>query len=249
VPSKRSPISLKSNVARGSDVIAKSLGAYLHDTAFESIALTNAKGEVLFVHGKAAPATLFSGPEKSVKRVGDSMVAWTAKDVEGHPVGRVGVAVSTRRLLEGQQLRRRILTLSGGVCAVALLMSLLFFRLYINPLVRLTQSTLRALKELNVTLEARVNQRTEALADANRQLEESLRQLRLLQRKLVDASRAAGMADVATNVLHNVGNILNSVNVSAGRRPGRRPRLAGSGLGPSMPADPRPRIGSGRLPR
>jgi PAS domain S-box-containing protein len=34
-------------------------------------------------------------------------------------------------------------------------------------------------------------------------------------RALVDASRKAGMAEVATGVLHNVGNVLNSVNVSA----------------------------------
>ncbi len=34
-------------------------------------------------------------------------------------------------------------------------------------------------------------------------------------RRLVDASRQAGMAEVATGVLHNVGNVLNSVNVSA----------------------------------
>lgn len=33
-------------------------------------------------------------------------------------------------------------------------------------------------------------------------------------RKLVDASRLAGMAEVATDVLHNVGNTLNSINVS-----------------------------------
>lgn len=32
---------------------------------------------------------------------------------------------------------------------------------------------------------------------------------------LVDASRLAGMAEVATGVLHNVGNVLNSVNVSS----------------------------------
>ena len=36
-----------------------------------------------------------------------------------------------------------------------------------------------------------------------------------MHQKLVDASRAAGMAEVATGVLHNVGNVLNSVNVSA----------------------------------
>jgi PAS domain S-box-containing protein len=37
----------------------------------------------------------------------------------------------------------------------------------------------------------------------------------VLQQQLRDASRHAGMAEVATSVLHNVGNVLNSVNVSA----------------------------------
>jgi PAS domain S-box-containing protein len=36
-----------------------------------------------------------------------------------------------------------------------------------------------------------------------------------LHRKLVVASRQAGMADVATGVLHNVGNVVNSLNISA----------------------------------
>lgn len=36
-----------------------------------------------------------------------------------------------------------------------------------------------------------------------------------LNKKLVQTSRQAGMAEVATGVLHNVGNVLNSVNVSA----------------------------------
>jgi signal transduction histidine kinase len=43
----------------------------------------------------------------------------------------------------------------------------------------------------------------------------SLGDLRDAQAKLVEASRQAGRSDVATAVLHNVGNVLNSVNVSA----------------------------------
>ncbi len=39
--------------------------------------------------------------------------------------------------------------------------------------------------------------------------------LEKVHKQLVDASRQAGMAEVATGVLHNVGNALNSVNVSA----------------------------------
>ena len=40
-------------------------------------------------------------------------------------------------------------------------------------------------------------------------------ELQSVHSQLLDASRHAGMAEVATGVLHNVGNVLNSVNVSA----------------------------------
>lgn len=44
---------------------------------------------------------------------------------------------------------------------------------------------------------------------------EAQEKMQHLNRELVEASRFAGMAEVATGVLHNVGNVLNSVNVSA----------------------------------
>jgi PAS domain S-box-containing protein len=40
-------------------------------------------------------------------------------------------------------------------------------------------------------------------------------ELERVHKELMRASRQAGMAEVATNVLHNVGNVLNSLNVSA----------------------------------
>ncbi len=46
-------------------------------------------------------------------------------------------------------------------------------------------------------------------------LKEAEEKLDQTHRQLVDASRQAGMAEVATSVLHNVGNVLNSVNVSS----------------------------------
>jgi PAS domain S-box-containing protein len=44
---------------------------------------------------------------------------------------------------------------------------------------------------------------------------ENAEELERVHKQLMTASRQAGMAEVATNVLHNVGNILNSVNISA----------------------------------
>jgi PAS domain S-box-containing protein len=46
-------------------------------------------------------------------------------------------------------------------------------------------------------------------------LKESESKLIDLHKQLLETSRQAGMAEVATGVLHNVGNVLNSVNVSA----------------------------------
>jgi PAS domain S-box-containing protein len=44
---------------------------------------------------------------------------------------------------------------------------------------------------------------------------ESAQELERVHKQLMAASRQAGMAEVATNVLHNAGNILNSINISA----------------------------------
>lgn len=46
-------------------------------------------------------------------------------------------------------------------------------------------------------------------------LKETEKKLEQVHRQLLETSRQAGMAEVATSVLHNVGNVLNSVNVSA----------------------------------
>jgi signal transduction histidine kinase len=51
--------------------------------------------------------------------------------------------------------------------------------------------------------------------DLEKRVKERTEQLEHVHKQLLDASRKAGMAEVATGVLHNVGNVLNSVNVSA----------------------------------
>ncbi|MGA3182024.1 MAG: PAS domain S-box protein [Verrucomicrobiota bacterium] len=52
-------------------------------------------------------------------------------------------------------------------------------------------------------------------------MKEADAKLEQLHRQLLETSRQAGMAEVATAVLHNVGNVLNSVNVAANMLAGR----------------------------
>lgn len=58
----------------------------------------------------------------------------------------------------------------------------------------------------------RLNHRQRELSNL---VEERTRALQTAHQQLVETSRKAGMAEVASGVLHNVGNVLNSVNVSA----------------------------------
>ena len=69
--------------------------------------------------------------------------------------------------------------------------------------------------------------------------EEAVRKAReqqAAQRQMLENARHAGMAEIATNVLHNVGNVLNSVNVSAGMVTSRLRTSRAAGLSRAVQA-------------
>ncbi|MGB7326476.1 MAG: ATP-binding protein [Rubripirellula sp.] len=84
-----------------------------------------------------------------------------------------------------------------------------------------TRKARNDLEKLNVDLERRVKSRTEQLEMTNANLEQNIsardaanKQLKEAQTQLIETSRKAGMADIANGVLHNIGNVLNSLNVA-----------------------------------
>ncbi|WNG36802.1 AAA family ATPase [Archangium violaceum] len=70
----------------------------------------------------------------------------------------------------------------------------------------------------NAQLYAEVQRAESALRSANddleRRVEERTQELKKAQARLVDSARGAGMAEVAVNVLHNVGNVLTSAVIN-----------------------------------
>ncbi|MDB6139585.1 MAG: Integral rane sensor signal transduction histidine kinase [Verrucomicrobiaceae bacterium] len=86
---------------------------------------------------------------------------------------------------------------------------------------RATRTTSDEVGDLTVAFNgmlSQIQQRDAALQAARNDLElrveERTSELETVHAQLLDTSRKAGMAEVATSVLHNVGNVLNSVNVS-----------------------------------
>ena len=81
---------------------------------------------------------------------------------------------------------------------------------------------LRLVEASEAQLRQRVAERTRDLTTANSSLEHEVEQrkqavvaMKEAQNEITKSAHLAGMAEVATGVLHNVGNVLNSVNVSA----------------------------------
>ncbi|HWX20279.1 MAG TPA: ATP-binding protein [Candidatus Binatia bacterium] len=71
------------------------------------------------------------------------------------------------------------------------------------------------LEAMNESIEQRVRERTHDLEREIHERIETQTKLEETHNQLLQVSRQAGMAEVATGVLHNVGNVLNSVSVSA----------------------------------
>ncbi len=85
----------------------------------------------------------------------------------------------------------------------------IFEDIFLMISIRQSVRGMHLIAERQARLEA-INQSIELLVQARtRELEHSHKQL-------IETSREAGKAEVATSVLHNVGNVLNSINISTG---------------------------------
>jgi len=90
-----------------------------------------------------------------------------------------------------------------------------------NTMLEQIQQRDSALIDAKDQLEIKVRERTADLTTTNKHLTKEIAErvkteaeLKVAQEKLIETAHRAGMAEVAADVLHNVGNVLNSINVS-----------------------------------
>jgi len=129
--------------------------------------------------------------------------------------GMLHVGFSLERLAEEREQARDTVALTSAlVFAAGLLGTLLFAAIVVRP-IRALSTTARKIArgELPAVMPevAGGDEVTELAASLRAMLEKVHHES---QQELVRASRHAGMAEVATGVLHNVGNVLTSVNIS-----------------------------------
>lgn len=102
----------------------------------------------------------------------------------------------------------------GGGAATTLVMWFVLALLVVQPLTRLTEHAARVGEEDDLT--ARLNMRSrDEIGVLARAFDTMVDRLAESRAQMLAVARHAGMAEVAVDVLHNVGNVLNTVNTSA----------------------------------
>lgn len=114
----------------------------------------------------------------------------------------------------------RPMVLDGGYGLVSVV--LLIGMYYIQSLITWYQGAEEKAREARAALETTLQIESEKLNKANEELRQIAERLKAekdstekTHKEMLEVSRQAGMSEVATAVLHNVGNVLNSVNISA----------------------------------
>jgi signal transduction histidine kinase len=95
---------------------------------------------------------------------------------------------------------------------------ILFLAFVIYARYRSKQKTNIILYQKNIKIESannELNQKNKQIIKQKNQLSKTLKELQETQKMLTDTAHRAGMAEIATGILHNVGNVLNSVKVSS----------------------------------
>lgn len=139
----------------------------------------------------------------------------------------VDAQVESRPLVIRAEVERQI-TMSGAIAtryamvstiaaALVLLLVLLSVlqRAVVEPISSLTRNAAKIgsgdTDDVRFDLE-----RSDEVGVLSRAFDNMMEQLAISRAALVDSARQAGQSEIATGILHNVGNVLNSVNVSSG---------------------------------
>jgi signal transduction histidine kinase len=165
--------------------LARAVAHVVTEPDFAYLVVRDARDRAVLVRGALPLYPLFAGAEAHAQAGDGAIGAWQASTVEAARLGSVAVGFTTARFDAVASWGRRSAVGVTLMWFAALVYSLGFAR-----------KTTAELEHREAEREA-ADERTRALRS-----------------ELLAVTRMAGMAEIATGVLHNVGNVLNSLNVS-----------------------------------
>jgi len=154
------------------------------------------------------------------------LATWAEVSLEGVVLGRVEVGYSTARVDRVGTWARGFAAVAALVWIAAFAYTLRFSRDFVEPIRRMMRFSGKVAggcftEQLDGPdtgelgeLKTHLNQMSRDLDSREQERQRSTARAEEMREELLTVSRMAGMAEVATGVLHNVGNVLNSINTS-----------------------------------
>lgn len=199
------------------------------DPDFRYVEIRDASGAVFHQQGERPEGALTDGRQRMARQAADGTIrAWTAVTLEGMHLGWVSVVFDNARVESVSRWENRMALVAFVVWCAAIGYSLRFSRAFATPIRHMMEFSRKVAsgafhEQLSCGGSGEVKELEDYLNAMTRELEAKETERReagiraeAMQRELMSVSRMAGMAEVATGVLHNVGNVLTSLNVSVG---------------------------------
>lgn len=146
----------------------------------------------------------------------DVLLAYTTfPDIEKRPELFIRAEIPRHITQQGRAtIRYAAISTVAASMLLMLVLTVLLRKIVLNPIRRLTDHAVHIgrTEDFDAKLEL---QRDDEVGILSREFDDMMTKLQQSRAALAQAARAAGMSEIATGVLHNVGNALNSVNVSA----------------------------------
>ncbi len=160
--------------------------------------------------------TSSAAPVQRVIEGGDTLAIYgTFDDIQRRPVFLVRARLD-RRISAAGATALASGALADATLGIAILLALLFIlnAVVVKPIGALTHHAVETGRSENFRARFR-SDRSDEIGTLGSAFDEMMGKLEEARAQVVDTARAAGMSEIATGILHNVGNVLNSVNISA----------------------------------
>lgn len=208
--------------------VAFSISPLTADIAADAAVTTRRVTAVSHQHRRGVPVAVT--PIDEDRLAVDSMLL----DIRGEPILRTHAMVYRNISQTGRVAMRYALgSLLVAAFVVLTILLVLLQSIVISPLTHLSDraSHIGETGDLSVRVNVR---RSDEFGNLSRHFNGMVDNLADTQSRLIDLSRRAGMSDVATGVLHNVGNVMTNVNVLSSSMSNRLERSKLQGLKKSV---------------